>query len=163
MHLKHYLETDKAKEVRKISKTGIILNDSYRRHYPTGEINSNLVGLLNGDGVGVYGVEQSFNSYLTSTASTKLAKKDRYNHIVENLGTVKKGTLGGNLMLSVDNRLQEYAHAMLKQAVEENEADSGTATLIDVRTGEILALANAPSFDPNDRKHFDSANAKTEL
>lgn len=65
-------------------------------------------------------------------------------------------------MLSVDNRLQEYAHAMLKQAVEENEADSGTATLIDVKTGEILALANAPSFDPNDRKHFDSTNAKTE-
>lgn len=61
VHLKHYLETDKAKEVRKISKTGIILNDSYRRHYPTGEINSNLVGILNGDGVGVYGVEQSFN------------------------------------------------------------------------------------------------------
>lgn len=163
VHLKHYLETDKAKEVRKISKTGIILNDSYRRHYPTGEINSNLVGILNGDGVGVYGVEQSFNSYLTSTASTKLAKKDRYNHIVENLGTVKKGNLGGNLMLSVDNRLQEYAHAMLKQAVEENEADSGTATLIDVKTGEILALANAPSFDPNDRKHFDSTNAKNRV
>lgn len=163
VHLKHYLETDKAKEVRRISKTGIILNDSYRRHYPTGEINSNLVGILNGDGVGVYGVEQSFNSYLTSTASTKLAKKDRYNHIVENLGTVKKGNLGGNLMLSVDNRLQEYAHAMLKQAVEENEADSGTATLIDVKTGEILALANAPSFDPMIENTLTALMPKTEL
>lgn len=65
-------------------------------------------------------------------------------------------------MLSVDNRLQEYAHAMLKQAVEENEADSGTATLIDVKTGEILALANAPSFDPMIENTLTALMPKTE-
>ena len=89
--LKHYLDVDKAEIVKSIGKDGIILNDSYRRFYPTGEVNSNLVGILNGDGVGVYGVEQSFNSYLTATATTRRAHKDRYNHIVENLSIVKAG------------------------------------------------------------------------
>ncbi|MBQ4245611.1 MAG: peptidoglycan glycosyltransferase FtsI [Succinivibrio sp.] len=160
VHLKHYLEVDKAKELKNIAKEGIILNDSYLRHYPTGVVNANLIGILNGEGNGVYGVEQSFNSYLSSTATTELAKKDRYDHIIENLGVVKQGSQGGNLVLSIDNRLQAYAHNALAEAVKVNDADSGTAVLIDVKTGEILALANAPTFDPNDRKNIDIKNAK---
>lgn len=160
VHLKHYLEVDKAKELKNIAKEGIILNDSYLRHYPTGEVNANLIGILNGESNGVYGVEQSFNSYLSSTATTELAKKDRYDHIIENLGVVKQGSQGGNLVLSIDNRLQAYAHNALAEAVKVNDADSGTAVLIDVKTGEILALANAPTFDPNDRKNIDIKNAK---
>lgn len=160
VHLKHYLGVDKAKELKNIAKEGIILNDSYLRHYPTGVVNANLIGILNGEGNGVYGVEQSFNSYLSSTATTELAKKDRYDHIIENLGVVKQGSQGGNLVLSIDNRLQAYAHNALAEAVKVNDADSGTAVLIDVKTGEILALANAPTFDPNDRKNIDIKNAK---
>ena len=160
VHLKHYLEVDKAKELKNIAKEGIILNDSYLRHYPTGVVNANLIGILNGEGNGVYGVEQSFNSYLSSTATTELAKKDRYDHIIENLGVVKQGSQGGNLVLSIDNRLQAYAHNALAEAVKVNDADSGTAVLFDVKTGEILALANAPTFDPNDRKNIDIKNAK---
>lgn len=160
VHLKHYLGVDKAKELKNIAKEGIILNDSYLRHYPTGEVNANLIGILNGEGNGVYGVEQSFNSYLSSTATTELAKKDRYDHIIENLGVVKQGSQGGNLVLSIDNRLQAYAHNALAEAVKVNDADSGTAVLIDIKTGEILALANAPTFDPNDRKNIDIKNAK---
>ena len=160
VHLKHYLDIDKAKQLQEIAKDGIILNDSYRRYYPTGKVNSNLVGILNGEGVGVYGVEQSFNSYLTATATTHSAHKDRYNHVIENLGIVKAGANGGNLVLSIDNRLQTIAYKALDDAVKENEAESGCAVLVDVRTGEILAMANSPSFDPNDRSHFDIKNAK---
>ena len=160
VHLKHYLDIEKAQLLQEIAKDGIILNDSYRRYYPTGEVNSNLVGILNGDGVGVYGVEQSFNSYLTATATTRSAHKDRYNHVIENLGIVKAGAAGGNLVLSIDNRLQSIAYKALDDAVKVNEAESGCAVLIDVRTGEILAMANSPSFDPNNRSHFDIKNAK---
>lgn len=160
VHLKRYLDVDKAKKLKTLGKNGIILGDSYRRHYPTGAMNATLIGILNGEGAGVYGVEQSFNSFLTSTASTRLAKKDKFNHIVENIGTVKKGTQGGSLVLSIDNRLQEVAFAALENTVKENDADSGTAVLMDVKTGEVLAIANSPSFDPNDRKKFDSTNAK---
>ncbi|MGN0928320.1 MAG: peptidoglycan D,D-transpeptidase FtsI family protein [Succinivibrio sp.] len=158
--LKNYLDPEKAKALKAISKKGFILEDTYLRRYPTGEANASLVGIINGDGVGVYGVEQSFNSYLTSTKTTNLARKDIYNHIFENIATVKQGTAGGNLILSIDNRLQNYAYQSLKKVVEENEADSGSAVLIDVISGEVLAMVNAPSFDPNNRKTFDSSNAK---
>ena len=158
--LKNYLDPEKVKALKAISKKGFILEDTYLRRYPTGEANASLVGIINGDGVGVYGVEQSFNSYLTSTKTTNLARKDIYNHIFENIATVKQGTAGGNLILSIDNRLQNYAYQSLKKVVEENEADSGSAVLIDVISGEVLAMVNAPSFDPNNRKTFDSSNAK---
>ena len=158
--LKNYLDPEKAKALKAISKKGFILEDTYLRRYPTGEANASLVGIINGDGVGVYGVEQSFNSYLTSTKTTNLARKDIYNHIFENIATVKQGTAGGNLILSIDNRLQNYAYQSLKKVVEENEADSGSAVLIDVISGEVLAMVNAPSFDPNNRNTFDSSNAK---
>ncbi|MGN0902478.1 MAG: peptidoglycan D,D-transpeptidase FtsI family protein, partial [Succinivibrio sp.] len=160
VHLKRYLSVEKAEELKKITKKGLILTDTYCRRYPTGEVNAPLIGILNGDGDGVYGVEQSFNRYLTSTKTVTKAKKDKYNHIVENLGTVEKGTLGGNLILSVDQRLQTVAYQSLLDCVKENDADSGTAVLIDIKTGEILSMVSAPSFDPNDRKHFESQNAK---
>ncbi len=159
VHLKNYLEADKAAALKKISKHGFILNDSYRRFYPTGEVNAPLVGILNGEGDGVYGVEQSFNRYLTAQSSTKVAHKDRYDHVIENLGTVQEGAAGGNLVLSIDDRLQALAYEQLKDTVDRHKAEYGSAVLMDVTTGEILALVSYPSFDPNDRSHFKSANA----
>lgn len=160
VNLKHYLEFDKASSVKAICPEGLILVDTYKRYYPTGKVNAPLVGILNGEGTGIYGVEQSFNAYLSSHAQLDKANKDRYNHIVENLGTVQKGNQGGNLILSVDQRLQDLAYQKLEEAVKSNEADSGCAVLVDVKTGEVLAMVTSPSFDPNDRTHFDSNNAK---
>ena len=160
VHLKHYLDLKLANKLKKIAKDGLILTDTYRRHYPTGEMNSALIGFLNGEGVGVYGVEQSFNNYLTAIRSTRVAKKDRYDHIVENLATLQKGANGGNLVLSIDNRLQEIAYSCIKNTVVENDADSGMAILMDVKSGEILSLVNYPSFDPNERGNIDLSNAR---
>lgn len=160
VHLKHYLDESKAKELRVIGKGGILLNDSYRRMYPTGADCAPLVGILNGEGAGIYGIEQSFNRYLTSSASSRKANKDRFGHVIENLGITKTGTQGGNLMLSIDLRLQSYAYEKLAAAVEENKADSGTAVLMSVKTGEVMAMVSYPSFDPNVRESFDSSNAK---
>lgn len=160
VHLKHYLDESKAKELRVIGRGGILLNDSYRRMYPTGADCAPLVGILNGEGAGVYGIEQSFNRYLTSSASSRKANKDRFGHVIENLGITKTGIQGGNLMLSIDLRLQSYAYEKLAAAVEENKADSGTAVLMSVKTGEVMAIVSYPSFDPNERESFDSSNAK---
>lgn len=159
VHLKHYLDMEKANEVKSLGRGGILLHDSYRRMYPTGAESAPLIGILNGEGEGVYGIERSFNRYLTSSASARLAKKDRFDRIVENISVLKNGTQGGNLMLSVDMRLQSYAYEKLAAAVEENQADNGTAVLMSVKTGEILAMVSYPSFDPNERKSFDSTNA----
>lgn len=160
VHLKHYLEEEKATVLTRIAGDGIILNDSYRRYYPTGPVSAALVGILNGEGEGVYGVEQSFNSYLSARAATRVARKDRYNHVIENLRVVNEGASGGNLMLSIDDRLQSYAYSMVENAVRENKADSGTAVLMDVKNGEVLAIVSYPSFDPNERSKFDSTNAR---
>lgn len=160
VHLKHYLDEKYAAPLKELSGDGILLHDSYRRSYPSGVECAPLIGILNGEGEGIYGVEQSFNRYLTSSASARVANKDRYNRIIENVGVLKNGTAGGNLMLSIDSRLQSYAYERLAQAVEENKADNGTAVLISVKTGEVLASVSYPSFDPNERSSFDSSNAK---
>lgn len=159
VHLKHYLNNEKSQSIQSLGKGGILLHDSYKRVYPTGAESAPLVGILNGEGDGVYGIEQSFNRYLTSSASSRVANKDRFDRVIENVGVIKNGTQGGNLMLSVDMRLQSYAYEKLAAAVEENQADNGTAVLMSVKTGEILAMVSYPSFDPNDRKSFDSTNA----
>lgn len=163
IRLKQYLSLEKAQVLSNLKVPGILITDNYQRFYPTGEVNAQLVGFLNSDGVGVYGVEQSFNSYLSAVSSKSLAKKDIKGHIIENIGVIQEGRAGGNLMLSVDDRLQAFAYNALSEAVVTNEADSGSAVLLDVKTGEVLTMVNAPSFNPNDRSVFDSAKAKNRI
>lgn len=160
VRLKQYLPLDKAKELADMHLPGIIINDNYQRYYPTGAVNAHLVGLLNSEGDGVYGVEQSFNSYLSAKALSRVAHKDLQGHIIENVATLEEGKAGGNLMLSVDDRLQTIAYSSLQKAVTDHAAESGSAVMVDVKTGEVLVMVNYPSFDPNDRSVFNSEKAK---
>ncbi|MBO8415084.1 MAG: penicillin-binding protein 2 [Proteobacteria bacterium] len=158
--LNAYVPVDKAKELEALKVPGLLIEDNYMRYYPTGEVNATLVGLLSGEGAGVYGIEQSFNSYLSAQSSTRAAHKDIEGHIIENLGVLKEGKAGGNLMLSIDDRLQAIAYSALGTAVEQFGADSGCLVLLDVKTGEILSMVTVPSFDPNDRSVFDDDKAR---
>lgn len=160
VRLKQYLALNRAQELDKLDVPGLIITDNYQRYYPTGEINAHLVGLLNAEGDGVYGVEQSFNQFLSAEASTRKAKKDLSGHIIENLGVIEKGKPGGNLVLSIDDRLQTFAFGALQEAVKKHEAAAASAVMMDVKTGEVLVMSNYPSFDPNDRSVFDSNNAR---
>lgn len=160
VRLKQYLPLNKAKELAALDVPGIEIEDNYQRYYPTGEINAHLVGLLNNEGDGVYGVEQSFNQFLTSQPSTSVAKKDLSGHVIEQLGVKEKGKLGGNLVLSIDDRLQTFAYGALQDAVTKHEAEGASAVMLDVKTGEILTMVNYPSFDPNDRSVFDPYKAR---
>ncbi len=157
--LKQYMPLDKASELEALKIQGILINDNYQRYYPTGNINAHLVGILNSEGNGIYGVEQSFNSYLTAHATRHVAKKDRLGHVIENIQVLEEGRAGGNLRLSVDDRLQAFAYTTLEKVVSDFDAESATCVLMDVKTGEVLVMVNYPSFDPNDRSVFDSKNA----
>lgn len=157
------VELEQARELAALKIPGLQIEDSYRRYYPTGEVNAGLVGMLNADGRGIYGVEQSFDSYLTALSSTRTVHKDSAGHIVENLGVLKEGKSGGNLMLSVDDRLQAIAYNAMSGAVAEFGADAGTLVLMDVKTGEVLAAVSVPSYDPNDRSVFDGEKAKNRM
>ena len=154
VRLKRYLSPERARRLEALHVPGLSIADNYQRSYPTGEVNAQLVGMLNADGNGVYGVEQSFNSYLAATSSKSMAKKDLHGHIIENMGVIQEGKAGGNLMLSVDDRLQVFAYNALTEAVTHHQADHGNAILMDVRTGEVLAMVGSPSFDPNERSRF---------
>lgn len=154
------LPMDKGEELEALKVPGLTIADSYKRYYPTGEVNAVLLGMVNKDGRGVYGIEQSFNTYLSAAASSRTAHKDQQGHIIENLAVTQEGKPGGNLVLSVDDRLQTIAYSALRKQVEEFAAESGCAALIDVRTGEVLAMVTVPSFDPNDRREFDSDKAR---
>ncbi len=157
------VELDQAEELAALKIPGLQIEDSYKRYYPTGEVNAGLVGMLNADGRGIYGVEQSFNSYLTALSSTRAVHKDSTGHIVENLGVLREGKSGGNLMLSVDDRLQAIAYDAMSSALNKFGADAGTLVLMDVKTGEVLAAVSVPSFDPNDRTVFDGEKAKNRM
>lgn len=163
VRLKQYLPLNKAQELAKLDVPGISITDNYQRYYPTGEINAHLVGILNGEGRGVYGVEQSFNQFLSAEASSKVAKKDLSGNIIENVKVVDKGKPGGNLVLSIDDRLQTFAFSALSDAVHQHEAAAASAVMLDVKTGEVLVMVNYPSFDPNDRSVFDSDNARNRI
>ena len=160
VRLKQYLPLNKAQELAKLEVPGIEISDNYQRYYPTGDVNAHLVGILNSEGDGVYGVEQSFNQYLSAEAYTQKAKKDLSGHIIENIGVTEKGKVGGNLVLSIDDRLQALTYSALREAVEKHQAMAASAVMMDVKTGEVMVMVNYPSFNPNDRSVFDSSNAR---
>lgn len=160
VRLKRYLPLKNAEVLAGLNIPGIRIYDSYERVYPAGASCAALIGILNGEGNGVYGIEQSFNEYLVSTPSKRKTLKDHNGHIIENLGVVKEGKAGGNLMLSIDSRLQSFAYELVSQTLDKYKADQGYLVLLDVKTGEILAMVNAPSFDPNNRAVFNDKYAQ---
>lgn len=112
---------------------------------------ANLIGFTNIDGQGIEGVEKSFNTQLTGKAGVRLVRKDRYGHVVENLTEVAP-VPAHNIQLSIDERLQTITEDALDNAVAWNKAESGASVLINIRTGEILAMASFPDFNPNNRE-----------
>ncbi|WP_449826306.1 peptidoglycan glycosyltransferase FtsI [Mangrovibacter yixingensis] len=150
IYLARQVDPEQAHWIDKLNLPGIALREESRRFYPSGHIASNLLGFTNIDGQGIEGIEKSFNSQLLGKEGKRLVRKDRYGHVVENITEVP-GTPAHNIILSIDKRLQAVTEDALSNAVRWNKADSGASVLIDVRTGEILAMASYPTYNPNNR------------
>nr|WP_110026313.1 peptidoglycan glycosyltransferase FtsI [Mangrovibacter plantisponsor] len=150
IYLARQVDPEQARWIDKLNLPGINLREESRRFYPSGHIASNLLGFTNIDGQGIEGVEKSFNSQLLGKEGKRLVRKDRYGHVVENITEVP-GTPAHNIILSIDKRLQTVTEDALSNAVRWNKADSGASVLINVRTGEILAMASYPTYNPNNR------------
>ncbi|TKI08200.1 peptidoglycan glycosyltransferase FtsI [Martelella alba] len=150
IYLARQIEPNVADYVKQLKLPGIYLKEESRRFYPAGQTAANLVGFTNIDDQGIEGVEKSFNRLLTGVAGQRVVRKDRFGRVVETLSTTDSSP-AHNVALSIDLRLQRIAEEALSNAVEFNKADSGAAVLVDVNTGEILALANYPTFNPNNR------------
>ncbi|AOF53947.1 peptidoglycan synthase [Rodentibacter caecimuris] len=150
LYLARQVEAGKAQYVKELKIKGISLESEPRRFYPRVEETAHLIGYTDIDGNGIEGIEKSFNTMLVGKDGSRLVRKDKRGNVVEHIADQKKYD-AQDVTLSIDEKLQSMVYREIKKAVTENKAESGTAVLVDVRTGEVLAMANAPSYNPNNR------------
>ncbi|AYN24934.1 peptidoglycan glycosyltransferase FtsI [Buchnera aphidicola (Rhopalosiphum maidis)] len=145
--------------IKALKLPGVSLIEESKRYYPSGEIAAQLIGINNIDGEGIEGIEKSFNSYLKGKPGKRKIRKDNQGQIIENESLINKSN-SNNLILSIDKKLQTIVYKKLNNAVNENKADFGIAILIKIKTGEILAMANSPSYNPNDMQYMIKKNLR---
>jgi cell division protein FtsI (penicillin-binding protein 3) len=141
---------DDAEQLRELNLPGVELSTEYRRFYPAGETTAHVVGVTDIDDVGIEGVELSFEERLKGEPGRKIVLRDRPGNTVKDLDYVSAPRFGTDLSLSIDLRLQFLAYRELKAAVQSHRAKAGSMVMLDVQSGEILALVNQPSYNPND-------------
>jgi cell division protein FtsI (penicillin-binding protein 3) len=126
----------------------------YRRYYPAGEVTGHLLGFTNVDDVGQEGLELAFDQWLGGVPGMKRVIRDSLGRTIEDIERVRAPRPGQDLVTSIDLRLQYLAYRELKAAVQANQAQSGSVVVLDIATGEVLAMVNQPSFNPNDREQY---------
>ncbi|MFU8832887.1 MAG: peptidoglycan D,D-transpeptidase FtsI family protein, partial [Wenzhouxiangella sp.] len=147
--LQRRVHPDLADRVRELEIPGVFLQREYRRFYPTGEVSAQVLGFTNIDDFGQEGLELAYNSWLQGEAGAKRVIKDRLGRVVQNVEMVREARPGRDLHLTLDGRLQYMAFRELKAAVAQFDARSGSVVVMDVTNGELLAMVNFPSYNPN--------------
>jgi cell division protein FtsI (penicillin-binding protein 3) len=147
--LRRRLHPDVAAEIEALGLHGVFLQKEYRRFYPAGEVTSHLIGFTNIDDVGQEGLELAYNDWLEGRPGLKRVIRDRLGRTVEQVEMVREAEPGRDLSLTIDRSLQYLAYRELKRAVLTHGARSGSVVLLDVKTGEVLAMVNQPSYNPN--------------
>ena len=154
LYLKRRLSPEKAKEVLALKLPGINVQREYRRYYPAGEVAGHLIGFTDIDDDGQEGLELAFNHWLAGEMGAKRVLKDRYGRSVENVESIRPPHHGKELRTSIDLRIQYVAYRVLKAAIQTHSAESGSIVVLDIQTGEVLAIVNQPTYNPNDRSQF---------
>ena len=152
--LRRQLPPETARKIAKLRLPGIGQSTEYRRFYPSGEIAAHVVGFTGIDNRGLEGVELAFEEQLQGRAGSRSVIKDRRRKIVEDIGSIKHPRDGENIHLALDAKIQYKAYSHLRQAVVNHKAKAGSVIVVDVKTGEILALANWPTYNPNNRDNL---------
>lgn len=154
MYLVRGLEPDQGKAILDQKFSGVYSIEEYRRFYPAGDVTAHIVGFTDIDDRGREGVELAYNNWLTGVPGKREVLKDRRGHLIKDVRVVSNAKPGKDLQLSIDLRLQYLASRELENAIEEFGAHSASLVLIDIKTGEILALANQPTYNPNNRSQL---------
>ncbi|MFZ2267389.1 MAG: penicillin-binding protein 2 [Azonexus sp.] len=150
--VKRQLPPETADRIAALKLPGIHQELEYRRYYPTGDMTAHIVGFTGVDGKGLEGVELAFQQSLLGHPGSRTVIRDRRGSIVEDVGATKPPQDGKDVRLALDSKIQYLAYSNLKLAVETNNAKAGGAIVIDTRSGEILALVNWPTYNPNNRQ-----------
>jgi cell division protein FtsI (penicillin-binding protein 3) len=151
VYLKRHLSPTAAADVLRLDIPGVGTAREYRRYYPSGEVVGHVIGFTDIDDHGQEGLELAFDYWLRGEAGSKRIVQDRYGRVIGDVEQVKAAQPGRTLRTSLDLRVQYVAYRELKAAVTETRARSGSVVVLDPRTGEILAMVNQPSFNPNNR------------
>ena len=151
IYLKRQLTPTESDKVKALNIPGVFLKREYRRYYPEGEIIAQVVGLTNIDDHGQEGLELAYDTQLQGIPGLKQVIKDRLGRVVAEIDQIRAPKPGQNLTLSIDRRIQYLAYRALKQTFKKYHAKSASAVVLDLHTGEILAMVNQPSYNPNNR------------
>ena len=154
VYLVRHMRPQDAARVKALGIPGVDTLREYRRYYPAGEVTGHLLGFTNVDDVGQEGVELAFDQWLGGEAGSMRVMRDREGRTIEIIERTKAPQPGQDLRTSIDLRVQYLAYRALKQAVLENDARGGSGVVLDVATGEVLAMVNQPAFNPNDREQY---------
>ena len=154
LYLKRHLSPDQSQQVMALKLPGVDVQREYGRYYPAGEVAGHLVGFTNIDDEGQEGLELAFNHWLAGETGAKRVLKDRLGRSVENVASIRPPKPGKELRTSIDLRIQYVAYRTLKAAIRAHNAESGSIVILDVQTGEVLAMVNQPTYNPNDRAQY---------
>lgn len=149
IYIKRRIAPDLAEQVKALNIAGIYMEREYKRFYPAGDVTSHVVGFTGVDGNGQEGLELVRNDALAGQAGQRRVIKDRAGQIVEELEVVREPSDGDELTLSIDRRIQYLVFRELSKAIEHYKAKAGSAVVLDAKTGEVLAMANFPTYNPN--------------
>lgn len=155
LYLQRQLPPTVSKKIEELKIPGINFQQEFKRYYPDSDSISQLIGFTNVDDQGLEGIELAYQEWLMGVVGKKRVIKDRTGRIIEELGVLKEPRPGHELALSIDRRLQYLAYSELSKTVEEFAAKAGSVVVLDSENGEILAMANVPSYNPNSRGRYD--------
>ena len=162
IYLKRQVPIEVAQQIQKMRVPGVSLHRDNRRYYPEGEVAGNIVGLNTLDDHGQEGVELAFNDQLAGKGGSRRILRDRMGRQIDDVKDVDHPVDGRDIQLSIDTRIQYQVYRALQEAMVTNKAKGAAAVVIDVKTGEILALGNMPTYDPNKRETFRSGNMRNQ-
>jgi len=154
MYLKRHMRPDDAAVIARLNIPGVDIEREYQRYYPAGEVTGHVIGFTNIDDVGQEGLELAFDHWLAGRPGKKRVLKDRLGRVVEDVERIQQPNPGRELTTSIDLRIQYLAYRELKRAIKRTGSASGSIVVLDVGTGEVLAMVNQPTYNPNDRTQF---------
>jgi len=160
VYLKRQIPPEIARRVSELRIAGLFQDREYRRYYPGGEVMAQVLGFTGANDAGQEGIELAFQSTLAGKSGSRRVIKDRLGQIVEDTQSIREAQNGRDLTLALDARLQNLAFSQLKLAVAVNKAKAGAIVVLDAKTGEVLALANLPSYNPNNRSRLSGAQLR---
>ena len=163
VYLKRQIAPEVAERVGELRIAGLFQNREYRRYYPGGEVMAQVLGFTGADDAGQEGIELAFQSTLAGKSGSRRVIKDRLGQIVEDTESIREAQNGSDLVLALDARLQNLAFSQLKRGVNSSKAKAGAIIVLDAKTGEVLALANLPTYNPNNRNQLAGAQLRNRV